>query len=55
MVKGAAKGATISLHALNGTLLHREACRGNELRLAVKQAGIYVVSVGDQSFRVTVE
>lgn len=55
VVKGAAKGATISLHALNGTLLHREACRGNELRLAVKQAGIYVVSVGDQSFRVTVE
>lgn len=55
VVKGAAKGATISLHALNGTLLHREAGRGNELRLAVKQAGIYVVSVGDQSFRVTVE
>ena len=55
VVKGTINGTVINVYTLNGTQLHSEASRGNEHRLTMDQAGVYIVNVGGRSFKLTVE
>lgn len=51
-VNGAANGIPVSVYSLNGTMLHHSISNGNELVFNVERGSVYVIRIGNMSFKV---
>lgn len=51
-VNGTANGIPVSVYSLNGTMLHHSISNGNELVFNVEKGSVYVIRIGNMSFRV---